>query len=227
MAASDSSYIQHRKLNKVIQEPDWPLVSFETKNHSILLTLIHIHSFYHSLSFAVTHCHFCYSLSFVVTRVQSLTFFATCCTTRFNSLSPVVPLIVTLCHLLCHSLSLVVTRCHSLHHSFLFLVTRCHSLSLDVPLTCLFINDQMCPCRQSLKVPKPCFIICPLLQFLQLRIQNFIGILLRHGCSPVNLLHICRTPFPKNASAGTASKFYTILDNSLNTLNIFKKESVE
>ena len=32
-----------------------------------------------------------------------------------------------------HSLSLVVIRCHSLYHS----------LSLDVPLVCLFINDQV------------------------------------------------------------------------------------
>ena len=29
---------------------------------------------------------------------------------------------------------------------------------------------------------------------------NFIDIALRHGCSPVNLLHIFRTPFPKNTS---------------------------
>ena len=29
-AASDSSYILHRKLNKIIQEPDWPFISFET-----------------------------------------------------------------------------------------------------------------------------------------------------------------------------------------------------
>ena len=29
---------------------------------------------------------------------------------------------------------------------------------------------------------------------------NFIEIALRHGCSPVNLLHIFRTPFPKNTS---------------------------
>ena len=28
--ASDSSYILHRNLNKIIQEPDWPFVSFET-----------------------------------------------------------------------------------------------------------------------------------------------------------------------------------------------------
>ena len=30
--------------------------------------------------------------------------------------------------------------------------------------------------------------------------SNFIEIALRHGCSPVNLLHIFRTPFPKNTS---------------------------
>ena len=29
---------------------------------------------------------------------------------------------------------------------------------------------------------------------------NFIEIILRHGCSPVNLLHIFRTPFLKNTS---------------------------
>ena len=30
--------------------------------------------------------------------------------------------------------------------------------------------------------------------------SNFIEITLRYGCSPVNLLHIFRTPFPKNTS---------------------------
>ena len=30
--------------------------------------------------------------------------------------------------------------------------------------------------------------------------SNFIEIILRHGCFPVNLLHIFRTPFPKNTS---------------------------
>ena len=29
---------------------------------------------------------------------------------------------------------------------------------------------------------------------------NFIEIALRHRCSPVNLLHILRTPFPRNTS---------------------------
>ena len=30
--------------------------------------------------------------------------------------------------------------------------------------------------------------------------SNFIEITLRYGCSPVNLLHIFITPFPKNTS---------------------------
>ena len=30
--------------------------------------------------------------------------------------------------------------------------------------------------------------------------SNFIEIIFRHGCSPVNLLHIFRTPFPRNTS---------------------------
>ena len=32
--------------------------------------------------------------------------------------------------------------------------------------------------------------------------SNFIEITPRHGCSPVNLLHIFRTPFPNNISGG-------------------------
>ena len=31
-------------------------------------------------------------------------------------------------------------------------------------------------------------------------LSNFFEITLRHGCSPVNLLHIFRTPFPKDTS---------------------------
>ena len=30
--------------------------------------------------------------------------------------------------------------------------------------------------------------------------SNFIEIVLRHECSPINLLHIFRTPFPRNTS---------------------------
>ena len=41
--------------------------------------------------------------------------------------------------------------------------------------------------------------------------NNFIEITLRYGCSPVNLLQIFRTPFPKNTSGGlllNANQFY-------------------
>ena len=41
------------------------------------------------------------------------------------------------------------------------------------------------PCRSAISIKLLC---------------NFIEIALRHGCSPVNLLHIFRTPFPKNTS---------------------------
>ena len=36
---------------------------------------------------------------------------------------------------------------------------------------------------------------------------NFIEIALRHGCSPINLLHIFRTRFPKNTSEGQPLKW--------------------
>ena len=40
---------------------------------------------------------------------------------------------------------------------------------------------------------------------------NFIEIALRHGCSPVNLLHIFRTPFLKNSSGGLLLNIRTTL----------------
>ena len=40
---------------------------------------------------------------------------------------------------------------------------------------------------------------------------NFIEITLRHGSSPVNLLHIFRTPFPKNTCGGIFLKIQSRL----------------
>ena len=41
----------------------------------------------------------------------------------------------------------------------------------------------------------------PCRSVISIKLQsNFIEITLWHGCSPVNLLHILRTPFPKNTS---------------------------
>ena len=48
---------------------------------------------------------------------------------------------------------------------------------------------------------------------------NFIEIALWHGCSPVNLLHIFRTPFSKNTSGWLllidSSKTFDIIDHLL------------
>ena len=46
-----------------------------------------------------------------------------------------------------------------------------------------FIGEQ--PCRSVISIKLLC---------------NFIEIALRHGCSPANVLHIFRTPFPRNSS---------------------------
>ena len=40
---------------------------------------------------------------------------------------------------------------------------------------------------------------------------HFIEITFLHGCSPVNLPHIFRTPFPKNTSRGLVPKMVKIL----------------
>ena len=52
---------------------------------------------------------------------------------------------------------------------------------------------------------------------------KFIEIALRHWCSPVNLLHIYRTPFPKNTSGRLLLvyiHFFLILDYTVDiTLN--------
>ena len=106
----------------------WIYCSFTLHNCFILkskTTLIAFVLLYHSLLFVeplvVIRCH---SLSFIVTRCNSLSLVVTRC----NSFS----LAVMSCTTRYHSLSLFVICCLSLHHS----------LSIDVPLFCLFINDQ-------------------------------------------------------------------------------------
>ena len=42
--------------------------------------------------------------------------------------------------------------------------------------------------------------------------SNFIEITLRHGWSPVNLLHIFRTPFTKNASGCLLLQYFVVFD---------------
>ena len=82
-AASDSSYILLKKLNKIVQKPDCLSVSFWNIK---LFCFTYSHSYWIILSLAFIRCH---SVSFFVTRCHSL--------------SIVVPLVVTRCHLLHHS----------------------------------------------------------------------------------------------------------------------------
>ena len=61
----------------------------------------------------------------------------------------------------------------------------------------------------------------PMLKFKQ---SSFIKITLQHGCSPVNLLHIFRTPFPKDTSGGLLLQLkYKKVTNLLSSQN---KESL-
>ena len=123
-ADSDSSYILHTKLNKIIQEADWPpdwpfqIGLLFLLKHKI--TLLYLLSFvfirfitrYPSLLFIVI---FCYSLSFVVS----------CCTTRCHSLNHSLPFVVPLDVTRCHSLSFDVTRCTTLFTNDHYFIIFC------------------------------------------------------------------------------------------------------
>ena len=58
--------------------------------------------------------------------------------------------------------------------------------------------------------------------------SNFIEITSRHGCSPVNLVHIFRMPFPKNTSGGLLlniikeKKFF--FNNALQELKLLRND---
>ena len=122
-AGSSSSYILHRKLNKIIQEADWPSrLAFCLIWNIKSLYFTYSHSYSFVLSLAVIRC---YSLSFFITRCHLLSFVVTCCNTSCHSLyhsySFAVPLDVIHCHSLSFVVPLVVIRCHSLS----FDVTRC------------------------------------------------------------------------------------------------------
>ena len=47
--------------------------------------------------------------------------------------------------------------------------------------------------------------------------SNFVEITLQHGCSPVNLLHIFTTPFPRNTSGWLPNLFLMILSGNKKT----------
>ena len=52
---------------------------------------------------------------------------------------------------------------------------------------------------------------------------KFIEIALRHGCSPVNLLHVFRTPFPRNTSEWLLLYFHKLCLWSLKKKDLFRE----
>ena len=101
------SYTLHTKMNKNLQEPDWPFVSLWNLK-SLFFTCFHsfitrCHSLYHLLSFVATSSHF-----------LSLLPLAFICCHSCHSLPLIVPLVVIHCHSLHHSLS------RDVHSPFLF-----------------------------------------------------------------------------------------------------------
>ena len=59
---------------------------------------------------------------------------------------------------------------------------------------------------------------------ISIKVQsNFIEITLRHGCSPVNLLHIFRAPFAKNISEGLLLYLEPCQGPNLFTIDFFVK----
>ena len=110
-----SSYILHKKLNKILQEPNWLFASF-----------LNWKSFYSTCPHS-----FLFVVPLRVIRCHLLSFFAARCHSQL--------LVITGCYSLPIVVSFVVirftTRCHSLPLTISLAVTRCHSLSVDVALS--------------------------------------------------------------------------------------------
>ena len=83
-------------------------------------------------------------------------------------------------------------------------------LSKELLKICFKITGEH-PCRSMISVKLLC---------------NFIEITLRHRCCPVNLLHIFRTPFPKNTSGGLLLTRFIVLSCLLPKLNLFWAECI-
>ena len=67
--------------------------------------------------------------------------------------------------------------------------------------------------------PSEVFLQKSVLKICSNMLCNIIEIALWHVCSPANLLHICRTPFPKDTSGGlfprkeiVSYEFFKVLD---------------
>ena len=91
------------------------------------------------------------------------------CTVPFSLVVPLLSLAVSHCYLL----SLVATHCITPCHSLSLVFIRCHWLSLDVPLTCLFINDRNKASEIKKKLFLYFFVEVMFAFLLHLLIENF------------------------------------------------------
>ena len=109
--------------------------------------------------------------------------------TNFNLINNVTKsLTYSLTHPLTHSLT------HSLTHLLSFWPTHLRNGLLTHSLIYLWFFWYIIPTQQIYRRT-------PMLKcHFNKAASNFIEITLRHGCSPVNLQHIFRTPFPKNTT---------------------------
>ena len=66
---------------------------------------------------------------------------------------------------------------------------------------------------------------CQSVILIKLLCNFIIEITLRHGCCPVNLLHIFRTPFPKNTYGGLLLTYglYPISSRIQSIVDLFEK----
>ena len=68
-------------------------------------------------------------------------------------------------------------------------------------------------------------LITVVIALLRKLLCNFIEIALQHRCSPVNLLHIFQTPFPKDISRQLLLKIYWPLLLELEIWSLFSEEN--
>ena len=86
---------------------------------------------------------------------------------------------------ICYFQNIDFNRALQLNLIQIFLHFSCHCTSRSIPPNMFLDKRREHPCQSVISIK------------LQ---SNFIEITLRHGCSPVNVLHIFRTPFSKNTS---------------------------
>ena len=91
----------------------------------------------------------------------------------------------------------------------------CRSV-ISIKLQGNFIGEH--PCRSMISIKLQSNFI----EVISIKLQsNFIEITLWHGCSPANLVHIFRTPFPKNTFERLLLLLFILPENSSQNYGFF------